>query len=641
MKYKKIVLFIYDEFSSEFIDILKNNDFDSEVIAVEKEQFLADPLEYIVQTNHLVLSGDMQLIAQLLKFAYAQGVNGQHCTLGFLPLESQKVLRNSYRLSKDLEDNIEIALRDDSKAINLLECNGQLVLFKVVVGQIPLLQGWNATSTPIAFLKNIVLGLKDFFNLSLDKISIETKNGKQLKTVASGFFVVNQNHGSRLSQVLLNRSSMRADKLSLIILSPFSAVEYFLFLFSLIFHFNRENNLPHAVSNIKSEEIIIATESSASTMDIKLDESGHTTFPLHFKIIKNAIKINAADEFWQENAVSVNNKEVIRIHNLPDEKEISRYYKKQLPFFSVASEERFKELFLQLRLDANINSLYIMLMLLSTLLASLGLFSNSAAVVIGAMLLAPLMSPIISFSMGLLRDDKHMIISSLLKISLGFVLAILASSILTLLLPQFELSNEIKARIHPNLIDLGVAIFSGVAAAYTKAHKELLSSLAGVAIAVALVPPLAVAGIGLGRADLYVFEGALLLFMTNLIGITLAAIISFKFLGFSNAVKSKKNLFLIVLVLLCLSYPLYHTYSESLQLYRLAISLQDKKIVIDNKPVLIERAAIEYVNNRRVINITIALKKSLNNAEMGLLKKYIKQLFFSQYEIRITMKYIL
>jgi len=178
MKYQEQALFIYDEQSIDFIDTLKNNDFGTEIIAVEKAIFLSDPLEYFSVTSHLILAGDMQLVDQLVEYAYFHSANGQHCTLGFLPLESQKTLRNTYQLSKHLEDNIEVALRDEAQAVNLLECNEQLVQFKVVVGQIPLLEAWHSDSSPGAFMKNVILGIKQFFQLSLEKISIETQKGR-------------------------------------------------------------------------------------------------------------------------------------------------------------------------------------------------------------------------------------------------------------------------------------------------------------------------------------------------------------------------------------------------------------------------------------------------------------------------------
>ncbi|MCW8929850.1 MAG: TIGR00341 family protein [Gammaproteobacteria bacterium] len=646
MKYLDQALFIYDELSTDVIETLKANEYGTDIIAVEKSKFLGDPLEYLSIANHLILCGDMTLIYQLLEFAYAHSANGQLCTLAFLPLSDQKLLRNSYQLSSKLQDNIEVALRDDTKPINLLECNGKIVQFKAVIGRIPLLKSWHSDASMKAFFQNIFLGIQQFFSLSLDKLTIRTEKDKEIKTVASGLFIVNQNKGSHLSRVLQRTNSMRSNNLSLIILSPFSAVEYFLFLFSMVFHIKKENALPHAVSNIKSKQVTLEMEISFDETeekmpDVILDENNHATFPLTFNVIKHAVKINAPEDFWTLNPVSNTEKEVIRIDNLPDENERVKYFKARLPFFSVASEERFKDLFLQLRTDANINSLYIVLMLLSTLLASFGLFANSAAIVIGAMLLAPLMSPIISFSMGLLRGDDQLLTSSLMKIALGVSLAVFASSLLTLLLPLVDLSNEIKSRIHPNLIDMGVAVISGIAAAYTKAHKELLNSIAGVAIAVALVPPLAVAGIGIGRGELYIFEGAFLLFVTNLIGITLSTVLTFQFLGFSNTVKSKKSLGFIFIILIILSYPLYRSYADSLQSFELTNSLQSEEFIIHKKKIMIENATIGYQNNMKIINIIIVLKQALNEQELQILKNKIDQRFVSEYQIRITKKFIL
>jgi len=646
MKYLDQALFIYDELSVDIIKTVKENDYGTEVIAVEKKQFLSDPLEYISIANHLILCGEMQLIHQLLEFAYAHSANGQQCTLAFLPLPAQNLLRRSYQLSTNLQDNIEVALREETKAINLLECNGKIVQFKAVIGRIPLLQSWHEDTSILAFFQNIFLGVKQFFILSLDKLTIQTEKNKQIKTVASGLFIVNQNKGSYLSRVLQRTNSMRSDRLSLIILSPFSAVEYFLFLFSLVFHFKKENLLPHAVSNIKSRQITIdmktfSDDEADKIPDVILDEHNHASFPLHFNVLKHAVKINAPEKFWTLNPVSSTEKEVIRTDNLPDENERVKYLNQHLPFFSVASEERFKDLFLQLRTDANINSLYIVLILLSALLASFGLFANSAAIVIGAMLLAPLMSPIISFSMGLLRGDEHLLISSMIKIALGVSLVVFASTLLTLLLPQVDLNNEIKSRIHPNLIDMGVAVISGVAAAYTKAHKELLNSIAGVAIAVALVPPLAVAGIGIGRGELAIFEGAFLLFVTNLIGITLASVLTFQFLGFSNTVKSKKSLGFIFIILVLLSYPLYRSYNDSLQHFQLTNSFQNEEFIINKKEIMIENAAVDYQKNMKILNLIIVLKEALNDQELQTLKYKINQRFDSEHQIRISMKFVL
>ncbi len=642
MDYMSQALFIYDENSEQYIDEIKNNSYGCNILAVEQTVFLSDPLEYIEFSTHFVLSGTLEMIDKVLEYAIAQSANGQLCSLGFLPLAEQRILRKAYQLSHEMEENIEIALRNDVHSVNLQSCNNKIYQFKAVIGEIPLLEAWHSDASSVAFIKNIFLGLKQFFKLSKYKISIETHHGKEISSVANGVFVVNQNRGSHLTHAIQQKSSMRSEMLSLMVISPFSAIEYFMFLFPLIFHISKDNRLPHAVANIQSSEIKLECETLGNELpEVILDDIKSTSFPLHFKVLKKAVKINAAEKFWELNPAVTAEKEVIRIDNLPDEKESGKYYEKKIPFFSVASEERFKELFLQLREDAHSNSLYVILMLLSTLLASLGLYADSSAVIIGAMLLAPLMSPILSCSMGLLRGEDRLFYQSVKKLFLGISLALLASFLLTLFMPQMDLSAEIRARIHPNLIDLAIAIFSGVAAAYTKAHKELLSNLAGVAIAVALVPPLACAGIGIGRGEYYVFEGAILLFVTNLVSIMLAATITFQFLGFSSTVKSKKSMSVVVITLLILSYPLYRTYDDSLQRYHLTQALANEQVIINNQSVLIEGASIDYKHNQRIINITIVLRERLKYQDLQLLRQKIKQRFGSKDQLRITVKYLL
>ncbi len=132
-----------------------------------------------------------------------------------------------------------------------------------------------------------------------------------------------------------------------------------------------------------------------------------------------------------------------------------------------------------------------------------------------------------------------------------------------------------------------------------------------------------------------------MLFVTNLIGITLSTVLTFQFLGFSSAVKSKKSLGLIVIILVLLSYPLYRSYSDSLQRYQLTRSLQSEAVLINNKKILIENASIEYQNNMNIINIIIVLKKALNDKELQILKAKIEQRFSTEHQIRISMKFIL
>jgi uncharacterized hydrophobic protein (TIGR00271 family) len=169
---------------------------------------------------------------------------------------------------------------------------------------------------------------------------------------------------------------------------------------------------------------------------------------------------------------------------------------------------------------------------LSAMIATLGLMQSSPAVIIGAMLVAPLMSPIISMAMSIVRGNPYLLRMSAGSMLQGIVLALGVSIGVTLLSPTHINTTEILARTQPTLLDLLVALASGAAGGYALGRKEVAAALPGVAIAAALVPPLSVAGYGTATAQLDVSGGALLLFITNLIAIVFAASVVFLLLGF-------------------------------------------------------------------------------------------------------------
>ena len=131
------------------------------------------------------------------------------------------------------------------------------------------------------------------------------------------------------------------------------------------------------------------------------------------------------------------------------------------------------------------------------MIATLGLISNSTAVVIGAMIVAPLMDPILSLAFGLAVSDGKLIRRSAVTIGFGVLAVVGTASLISLGLGISHVQSEITGRTSPNLIDLGIAIAAAVAGSFSMTRKQLSNSIAGVAIAVALVPPLCVSGIGL------------------------------------------------------------------------------------------------------------------------------------------------
>lgn len=180
---------------------------------------------------------------------------------------------------------------------------------------------------------------------------------------------------------------------------------------------------------------------------------------------------------------------------------------------------------------------YLIMMLLSSGLASLGLLEDSTAVVIGAMLVAPLMGPLIGAGLALAQGNflfySRSVGVALLGLSVGFSVSILIG----LLNPGFEPSIEVEARGNPDILDLGIAILSGFVAAYALGRPGVANTLAGVAIAAALVPPLCVVGIGLTNDRPVIALNSAILLLTNLVAIILSAAFAFRLLGIRGVAK--------------------------------------------------------------------------------------------------------
>jgi uncharacterized hydrophobic protein (TIGR00271 family) len=182
-----------------------------------------------------------------------------------------------------------------------------------------------------------------------------------------------------------------------------------------------------------------------------------------------------------------------------------------------------------------LSSSYLLDLIFSAGIATLGLVLNSPAVVIGAMLISPLMGPIMASGLAFAASDIYLGVKSLLSL-VGSVLAAVAfSAALVWLLPFQAPTAEILARTQPNLLDLGVAVFSGLAGSFVMARSlsgGAASALPGVAIAVALMPPLCTVGFGVGSGwNWQIMSGAALLFLTNLVAIAASAFLVFYLVG--------------------------------------------------------------------------------------------------------------
>lgn len=208
--------------------------------------------------------------------------------------------------------------------------------------------------------------------------------------------------------------------------------------------------------------------------------------------------------------------------------------------------------------DARLDRNFLLLITLSAAIATLGLLQGSTAVVIGAMLISPLMGPIIGLGFGLATIDSVLIKRALVTLAAGTLLAIAVALVLVWLSPVRDVTPELQARTEPTLLDLGVAVIGGIAGVYAIMRK-LSGVMVGVAIATALVPPLSTIGFGLatGRSDFAI--GAALLYLTNTLAIALAATVVARLNRFGPSLTPQHTamqIVAIVAVLGLLSVPL-------------------------------------------------------------------------------------
>ncbi len=192
------------------------------------------------------------------------------------------------------------------------------------------------------------------------------------------------------------------------------------------------------------------------------------------------------------------------------------------------------------RAECAISGRYLFMLAMSAGIAVLGLLLSSPAVVIGAMLLSPLMDPIIGLGFALATGDFGWIRQSAKSLAVGTLLAVALTALMVFFSPLQTITPEIASRTRPNLFDLLVALFSAMAGAYAMIRGRE-GTVVGVAIATALMPPLAVVGFGLATFNWAVFTGALMLYVTNLLTIALTAAVMARSYGFRTSLSERQT----------------------------------------------------------------------------------------------------
>ena len=270
-----------------------------------------------------------------------------------------------------------------------------------------------------------------------------------------------------------------------------------------------------------------------------------------------------------------------------------------------------KKILEELTSQSKADSQFFIMVLLSCTVATYGLLSNSNAVIIGAMLISPLMGPIIGGALGVSTRNNALLKISLKAEIFGAAAAIMLAVLLTLFLPVKTTTIEILSRTRPTLIDLVIALASGCAGSYAICTSSKGATLPGVAISTALMPPLCVVGIGLALQDFRMAFGSFLLFIANTVAINFAAIVIFELFDLEEGVKPSlfKKIFYPLIMLIAVAVPLLFFMYNSFQNSKIenmirTIFEEDLEVLSQNSKLL----SLEYVKKGNVFIIDAMIR---------------------------------
>ncbi|WP_204104589.1 MULTISPECIES: DUF389 domain-containing protein [Spirulina sp. CCY15215] len=279
--------------------------------------------------------------------------------------------------------------------------------------------------------------------------------------------------------------------------------------------------------------------------------------------------------------------------------------------------------------ESKLTQHYLVLIVASCLIATLGLLINSTAVIIGAMIVAPLMLPIRGFSFATLEGDLELLRVSSLAIIFGTILSLFISWMVGDIVGLPEFGSEVISRTQPTLIDLSIAVVAGAVGGYAKIRPSIGDTIPGVAISVALMPPLCVVGLSLSQGDISASSGAMLLYITNLIGINLACLGVYVITGYAHNSELSRTLSwgVSIFLFLLLAIPLGISFWQLSGKTRANKSL--KRILVSdaflNRPdIKLTRSQVDWKTNPPSITLTVQVREDIRPEEVREAEKLLQ-----------------
>lgn len=605
------------------------------------EEFLQRPAATLQGCEHVVA-----VVSDATLPALIQRARPQNISLGILPLDPRSRIYEWFKVPRNPDEAIALAFDDSAVAIDLLRCNDELALGAMTLGDTPFLspghrlyrerhRNWLHT---LRHTLALLASLRNLFAIHPFPVTLTTGKGKVVKTAITGLVAIENDINNAAARLLTTTLSVQDGKVSTILIAPKSVMEYLAFLLNALVRGEQKvSRLPNAISYLKSSYLKIE---SPKPMLYHIDGRKRSAESVELEIQQAAVRINLSAAYHAHHEIQPDDKDTVKIDNLPTSEARVAMIQQKLPLFTHALEEDFKDLFLHLRDSARAPSHFLLLMVLSAIVATLGLFLSSAAVIIGAMVLAPLMAPLISLSMGILRGDHNLLRTSLTTIGIGIALALGTAAFIALLIPFERITPEMAGRLNPNLLDLGIAIAAGIAGAYAHARESVMKSLPGVAIAVALAPPLCVAGIGVGWMDLHIISGALLLFLTNLVGIALAAATTFLVLGYAPILKAKRGLTISLVLLALVSVPLTVSFHNIYTHWSIERDATTSVFTIHGKQLRLRQLQVVVQRDRVQLHAEVSSRQPIALDDLTALKQLLSERWEREVEMEVTQSLV-
>ncbi len=304
-----------------------------------------------------------------------------------------------------------------------------------------------------------------------------------------------------------------------------------------------------------------------------------------------------------------------------------------------------KEIFSEIVQQSKKRRDFYVMVVLSAIIAAFGLIFGNIAVIIGAMLIAPMMEPLIGIALAITLGEMPLLKRSIYDEVKAFSLVVLIAALFAAAIPMPAVSSEVLLRAKPTIVDIVLALTSGAAAAYAIARRKN-ATLPGVAIAVSILPPVSVVGIGIALQSIEIMVGAFLLFLANIVAIVLSGFIVFWLAGFAperihsgfekkDMMKKVRNTsFLLALIAIPLTVFMYQAIdNEAAKEKAQRIILRE---IAPNGE--IEKLTYLHKNGKIDVGVTLLLDKELSEEKYDSMKKSIEDELKHKVDLKLRVK---